>query len=339
MLVGIIDCDLFINKRTFLPNPEIMLLSSYHKKKGDIVHLLMDAKNINIYEKIYIYRNKTNEFNFPEELYSRSNVICRGLYFTNGIVAPIPKEIFACSPDKTIYDKYCNYWGNNPIKGVVTLNRAKYVSYRKGFAPLTGAGANCIYDYDLGTEEDLAGLMELYNKGYFKKLHFYYPIRCETIDLAIKWANAPFLVNLTKILYPYAVSWKDIFQIRKGKPKQSIVAYLTNKSRFTSSEDLEATTIEALDMILYCIINDINLQLKLTPKIKITQQFRLLKRISDWSCATIQPSFYDFCTKKDQTLIELFIKNNPQVKDWFFIKPHEYRNNGGIWINGRRAKN
>ena len=33
MLVGIIDMDLFINKKTFLPNPEVMLYSAYHKKK------------------------------------------------------------------------------------------------------------------------------------------------------------------------------------------------------------------------------------------------------------------------------------------------------------------
>ena len=45
MLVGIIDWDLFINKSTFLPNLEVMLISAYHKKNGDIVHLLLNEKN------------------------------------------------------------------------------------------------------------------------------------------------------------------------------------------------------------------------------------------------------------------------------------------------------
>ena len=102
MLVGIIDMDLFINKRTFLPNPEVMLYSAYHKKNRDIVHLLLNGQNIDIYEKIYIFRTKLGKVKFPEELYSKSNVTCRGSYFTNGIVAPIPEEVFACEPDKSI---------------------------------------------------------------------------------------------------------------------------------------------------------------------------------------------------------------------------------------------
>ena len=122
MLVGIIDMDLFINKKTFLPNPEVMLYSAYHKKNRDIAHLLLNGQNIDIYEKIYIFRTKVGKVKFPEELYSRKNVICRGSYFTNGIVAPIPEEVFACEPDKSIYDKYCKYWeGGKLINGVVTF--------------------------------------------------------------------------------------------------------------------------------------------------------------------------------------------------------------------------
>ena len=61
MLVGIIDIDLFINKKTFLPNPEVMLYSAYHKQNKYIVHLLMDGKNIDMYDKIYIFRNRMSK--------------------------------------------------------------------------------------------------------------------------------------------------------------------------------------------------------------------------------------------------------------------------------------
>lgn len=339
MMVGIIDCDLFINNRTFLPNPEVMLLSSYHKKKGDIVHLLLDGKNIDIYEKIYIHRNRTKKIKFPDELYSRANVDCSGLYFTNGVVAPIHKEIFSCEPDKSIYDKYVKYWGDSPINGVKTLERAKYISYRKGFSPLYGAGANYIYDYDLGSEEDLNGLTDLYNQGYFKKLNFCYPIKCDNIDTAIKWTKAPFLTNFSVVSYPNVLSWQDIYKIKQNKSRIKIITYLTNKTRFATKSELDELMISTMDKIIYCMVNDLKIQFKFNPKIKITEQFRLLKRLSDWSCSVHQPSFYDFCSSASvgRNLVEKFIRENPRVKDWCYLNPHEFKKNGGIWLNDRRT--
>ena len=339
MLVGIIDMDLFINKKTFLPNPEVMLYSAYHKKNRDIVHLLLNGQNIDIYEKIYIFRTKVGKVKFPEELYSRKNVICRGSYFTNGIVAPIPEEVFACEPDKSIYDKYCKYWeGGKLINGVVTYRRAKYGSYRKNSMCFSGAGTNNIYDYDLGSEEDYNGLMKMYEEGRFKNIHFFFPIKCDTLELALKWANAPFVALQTKIWYPNTISWAEISTIKKTNAKRPIIVYLTNKRRFDNQDEYDKLLIELLDTVLYCIINEVKVQFKFNPQLKRVEQFKLITRLSDWSCATIQPSFYDFCTKKQQAQIELFIENNPQVKDWFYIKPHEFKKNGGVWVHGRKQR-
>lgn len=340
MMVGIIDVDLFINSRTFLPNAEVMLLSGYHKQKGDIVHLLMDGKNIDIYEKIYICRNKTKKIKFPDELYSRHNVECSGLYFTNGVVAPIADEVFAATPDKSIYDKYVRYWGDKPINGVITLARAKYVSYRKGFSPLYGAGANYIYDYDLGSEDDYNGLMELYKKGYFKKLNFCYPIRCESFEMALKWAQAPFATNTTQVLYPNVATWSELNTVKKLKLRIKIQTYVTNKSRFATKQELDELFISTMDKIIYCMVNNIKVQFKFNPKIKITDQFKLLKRLSDWSCSITQPSFYVFCdhsSSVERNLVEEFAKNHPEVKDWIYLSPHEFKKNGGIWLNDRRT--
>lgn len=337
MLVGIIDIDLFINKKTFLPNPEVMLYSAYHKQNKDIVHLLMDGKNIDIYEKIYIFRNRSGKVKFPEELYSRNNVICRGQYFTNGVIAPIPPEVFACEPDKFIYDKYCKYWGDKPIKGVTTLSRAKYVSLRKGFSLLTGAGTNNLYDYDLGAQGDYEKLLSLYNKGYFKKLHSYYPIQCTDIEETIKWATSDFLTSLTKLFYTKPMTWDEICRLRKYKFRIPIRTYLTDKYRFANQKELDNLIIQALDKVLYCIINQVDVEFKLNPKIRITEQFTILKRICDWSSAPQQPSFYTFCTRKEQELVDRFLQDNPSVKDWVYLNPHEYRIKGGIWLNDRRT--
>ena len=339
MLVGIIDIDLFINKKTFLPNPEVMLYSAYHKQNKDIVHLLMDGKNIDMYDKIYIFRNRMSKVKFPEELYSRKNVTCRGCYFTNGVVMPTPEEVFKCTPDKTIYDKYCNYWGTVKPNGVVTLKEAKYISLRNGFPPQSGRGAVYLYDYDLGGQEDFEKLSELYQKGYFKKLHFCHPIQCKTIDEAIQWSQATFVTVKTRIVYPKCTKWEEIYKVRKIKPHLPIETYITEKKRFSSEKEIDELIINTMNKILYCIINQVPILFKLNPKIKITEQFLILKRMSEWSCAKKQGSFMDFIKSdaKMRPLVEIFLRQHPDVKDWFTINPHEYKNNGGIWLNDRRT--
>jgi hypothetical protein len=339
MMVGIIDVDLFINRKTFLPNPEVMLLSSYHKKKGDIVHLLLDGKSIDIYEKVYIIRNRTAKVKFPEELYSRHNVSCSGQYFTNGIVAPIDPEVFECTPDKTIYDKYVRYWGDKPIKGVKNLERAKYVSLRKGFPPLTGAGSNYLYDYDLGSREDFEKLNELYEKQYFKKLHFYYPIKCTDVDLAIEWMSAPYISGNTKFIYPNALTWKEIYKLKNTRTHVKFVSYVTNKSRFSSQQEIDELFINTMNKAIYCQVYDIKIQFVINPKIRMTDQYKLIKRLCDWSNSIVQPSFYEFCasTSSVRILAEQFMRAHPEIKDWFYITPYKLKQQGGIWLNDRRT--
>ena len=337
MLVGIIDCDLFVNRRTFLPNPEVMLLSSYHKKKGDIVHLLLDGKTIDMYEKIYICRNKTQKFKFPDELYSRKNVVCRGLYFTNGITAPIPEEVMACAPDKSIYDKYCKYWGDKPINGVKTFLNAQYISIRGEIPWVSKKYATYVYDQGLGSQEDYDTFFEAYEEDTIRKVHIYYPINCATIEDAIMWATAPFLTGFPKIRYPHSITRQDLGALSKKKLKHNVEAYITSQTRFNSQKELEEVIINSLDLALYTIINDIPIKFKLNPKIKTTDQFRLLKRLCDWTCSTVQPSFYDFCKDGDRKYVDELMKNHPELKEWLFIKPHEFRKNGGVWVYGRRA--
>jgi hypothetical protein len=186
--------------------------------------------------------------------------------------------------------------------------------------------------------EDLEKLSELHKKGYFKKLHFCHPIQCDTIQDAIDWDIAPFITASTRILYTHSITWKEIYQAQKQKIRLPIEVYLTEKKRFTN-EEVDELVIQTLDKILFCIINGVKIQFKVNPRIRITEQFLILKRLCDWSCAAIQPSFYDFCsrTPAERVFLREFLTNHPNMTEWFHISPHEYKNNGGIWLNDRRT--
>ena len=54
MKIGIIDADLIGRKKHRFPNLACMKLSSYHKKKGHTVELLISYDNIEQYDKVFI---------------------------------------------------------------------------------------------------------------------------------------------------------------------------------------------------------------------------------------------------------------------------------------------
>ena len=84
-------------------NLEVMKLSAYYKKKGEIVILspsFTPDKNTK-----FIYRKDYNDGDFPADLTRASNVEYGGLAFSNNIYTPLPIEIERMRPDTEIYQK------------------------------------------------------------------------------------------------------------------------------------------------------------------------------------------------------------------------------------------
>lgn len=339
MLVGIIDCDIFINKTYFVPNLEVTLLSAYHKQKGDIVQLLMNAKGIEMYDKIYIRRNKKgHNFKFPAELYSLPNVDIGGLYFTNGVQLPIKEEVFACNPDISVYDKFYDYWGDKPIRGVSAFQKSNFVSLRKGTGFDTPRKVTYIYDYDLGSKEDCDQLALRAKKGAFRTLHFAYPVVCEDLQTAIKWAKQPWIhKTTTQILYPHEVNYDDLGRLRKEKLLLPIRAYYTEQDRFYDNKDFERVLMDSINKTLYVKINEVPIKMLLSPKIRENDRTKLLKKVENWNVATVCTSFYESVksNKALQRQLEDMEKRNPRIKDLIYINPIKFRKQGGIWLNDR----
>lgn len=336
MLVGIIDWDLFINKSTFLPNLEVMLISAYHKKNGDIVHLLLNEKNIEVYDKIYLRRNKKGSKKFPEAIYGIPNIDIGGQYYSNGIILPPEEKFLNCAPDTTIYDNYILYCKkqDKKVSGLKKIYNTNFISLKKDY-PFKQKYKNIIlYDYDIGKEEELYLLQEAFEQGFFKKISFYFPIYCKDVNIAIEWAKKDWINFHTKIIIPKKISWQDIYVIQKEKIKIPIISYLTNKDKkIIFEEEIDAIVLDALRKNLYCMINEVKAKFKINPFLKSTEQYKIIKIISDWSVATIQPSFYSFCCGEVKKDVERIMKKYPYTKKYFLLSPHEYRKKGGIWLN------
>ena len=101
MSVGIMDADLATY--TLVPfNLEAMKLSSYYKKKGEIVVLspsFTPERNTK-----FFYRKDYNDGDFPLNLLTTPNVEYGGLAFSNNKYFPLPLEIERMKPDTSLYE-------------------------------------------------------------------------------------------------------------------------------------------------------------------------------------------------------------------------------------------
>ena len=117
MSVGIMDADMATY--TLVPfNLEVMKLSAYYKKKGEIVVLspsFTPERNTK-----FIYRKDYNDGDFPTGLTKAKNVEYGGLAFSNNIYVPLPREIEVMRPDTEIYARM-----EQVIKSAKSGNRKK----------------------------------------------------------------------------------------------------------------------------------------------------------------------------------------------------------------------
>lgn len=103
MSIGLMDAD--IAKYHLVPfNLEIMKLSAYYKRRGEIVILAPSFEPER--NKEFIYRKDYNDGDFPKDLTSYDNVSYGGLAFTNNHYQPLPLDIEIMKPDPTIYSRF-----------------------------------------------------------------------------------------------------------------------------------------------------------------------------------------------------------------------------------------
>lgn len=162
MSVGIMDADM--SAYLLVPfNLEVMKLSAYYKRKGEIVVLspsFTPHRNTK-----FIYRKDYDDGDYPRGLSTYKNVEYGGLAFSHNNYKPLPMEIEVMKPDTSIYEKM-----ESKILGPATSERRKiyqnmitaehcrlsldgktiWPEYTRQFKNLKQARNLMIHDYDLG---------------------------------------------------------------------------------------------------------------------------------------------------------------------------------------------
>lgn len=206
MSVGLHDADM--SAYLLVPfNLEIMKLSAYYKRKGEIVVLspsFTPDRNTK-----FIYRKDYDDGDYPRGLMRYSNVEYGGLAFSHNVYKPLPLEIERMKPDTSIYSRM-----ESKILGPATSERRKiynnmieaehcrlsldgktiWPEYTKQFKNLKQARNLMIHDYDLGAidgafEEVQRLMARARTDGWATRLGMKFPVQVSRGEDLLKWST------------------------------------------------------------------------------------------------------------------------------------------------------
>ena len=208
MSVGIMDADM--STYTLVPfNLEVMKLSAYYKKRGEIVVLspsFTPEKNTK-----FIYRKDYNDGDFPSGLMKSSNVEYGGLAFSNNVYVPLPMEIERMKPDPAIYAKMESVIKGAPgrerenkkiFQNMSTAEHCRlsldgktiWPDYGSQFKFLGNARNLMLHDYDLGMvegsfEEVKKILARARTDGWATKVGMKFPVQISDGQSLLNWSS------------------------------------------------------------------------------------------------------------------------------------------------------
>ena len=207
MSVGLMDGD--FSTYLLVPfNLEIMKLSTYYKKKREIVVLSKDFEP-NYYTK-FIYRKDYTDQLFPKGLMTTSNVEYGGLAFSNNIYIPLPREIEICKPDTSIYSRFerqMKQAGTYSLTSQIYKNlsdaehcrlsldgKTIWPEYGKQFRNLRATRHLILHDYDLGkvegSFEEVQKILKLArNDGWATRVGMKFPIQLSDGKDLVNWST------------------------------------------------------------------------------------------------------------------------------------------------------
>lgn len=129
MRIGIIDADLLSRHRHRFPNLACMKISGYYKKQGEQARLLLDYKEIENYDKVFVSKVFTDTY-VPEEVLRSNHIVYGGTGFYYDKAPPLPENVEHSMPD---YDLYHEYIQNRIQLGENSRPYKFYTDYSIGF--------------------------------------------------------------------------------------------------------------------------------------------------------------------------------------------------------------
>lgn len=339
MSIGIMDADM--STYTIVPfNLEVMKLSAYYKRKGEMV-ILSPSFTPERHQKFY-YRKDYDDGEYPINLLRENNVEYGGFAFSNNIYKPFPYEIEIMKPDTSIYEKMEQIiMGTNfPQKKKVFQNmmeaehcrlsldgRTIWQDYPKQFRFLKSARNLMLHDYNLGQVENS---FEEVNKimqrartdGWATRIGMKFPIQISDGQSLLNWSSLKSNSTFYSLKYDGVIDDEPFLEwvgMCREKAIYSQMEYHVTAARYDPNHFVECLLPKILRQIIisrsYRVFFSLKYDEGFFPDPKWEQVLRLFNYYHNSYSSEPQTSYYNMIS--DDTLYN-FAQNSQKVPKGYY---------------------
>lgn len=289
MSIGLYDQDMIING--LLPfNLELMKLSSYYKKRGEIT-ILSPTFSPELH-KLFFLRKDFQNGKFLKGLHKIKNLEYGGLAYTNNIYIPMIQEIEQNKPDTQIYYKFQKQLTNNIEykKGIFNaMMRAEHCrlsldgnniwnNFTSQFINPSNSNLIIFHDYDLskieGSLEEIKNIINFYSTKKVNKIRIgmkYPPILYSGENL-IKWLDINPNATFYSMRFNGVIDQDNFNKFIKKNSQRAFYKQLEYYVTFTSKNQEEF-----IEKYICQIYNQIMIARKYNINIKILYELDFFK--------------------------------------------------------------
>lgn len=272
------DNDLY---KTTPFNLELMKLSTYYKKKRQIVALSPEFKP-NYYSDFYL-RKDFEDGIYPSHLELFDNVEFGGHGFSGHHYVPLPSEIEGCKPDVTIYERVKNNYKSEKWlqQAFSVMGNARHVrfsldgktvwpDYEKQLSEL-GARTKTLFIHDYNINEipdarsEIRKLYKVMDKGIGAYVAFKFPITISRLEDLQFWYSFQASANF------FAITWRGLMEdeilfdfvnttLQKGSP--CLINYIVTAGFKDQNDFLENGLLKIYNQVLFLRMAKVKILLK-----------------------------------------------------------------------------
>lgn len=339
MSIGIMDADM--SSYTLVPfNLEVMKLSAYYKRKGEIV-ILSPSFTPERHQKFF-YRKDYDDGEYPLELTRAGNVEYGGLAFSSNVYKPLSLEIEKMKPDTSIYEKM-----EGVIMGTSSPQRKKifnnmmeaehcrlsldgktiWEDYPRQFKFLKSARNLMLHDYDLGAVEGSFDtvqkiLQRARTDGWATRVGMKFPIQISDGQSLLNWSSLKSNSVFYSLRYDGVIDDEPFLEwigMCREKAIYSQMEYHITASRYDPNHFVEVLLPKILHQIIisrsYRIFFSLKYDEGFFPDPRWEQVLRLFNYYHNSYSGVPQTSYYRKIS--EDTLFDFAANSQSVPKDYY----------------------
>ncbi len=285
MSVGMFDGDIYVYGIN-APNLELMKLSTYYKKRREIV-VFTTTFSPQMYTK-FIYRKDIPDGKFVPNVGAYQNVEFGGRAFTQGSYRPLKEEIEMLKPDMTLYQKFYA----DLLLGQKDLDYIKMIQnsypfrmsidgkeinprYREAIELDYKAKSLMVYDDNIASLPGARPELEtLLNLARVQKISFLYPPNTHTLEELVDWLSLP-IHSQSFIRYNGVLSNSEFAELATGTGRKIARLQYNVGYNIDSEQDfVENHLPEILEQIVFCRTKGYKISLIYGRNFELSEEIR-----------------------------------------------------------------